>query len=406
MIKSTVRANGIIIFILLCGIYIVPEKTKVFCILAFAMLMIHLWFNRYLILINKNQLVLWGIFVLFGTGMSLANRLNLNTALEFAVTLVMGALLGNVYMREEVRQSVIQAVVMVTIVTLIGCILQFATPNLLSLITNMTLGANKYYYFKDFISYGALVGFSYQTGVTGYYLALLAGFVFCIYLNIDRKKMVYRLLALILFSGVYLLILLTRKRSQLLAVLVLAIVLYAIYNRKNALKIIVISGVLLIGAILMLEYTTVGQSIINRSIGAGASLSGRERIYSILIDNFKRNPLFGNGFGYTLRSVQNYRNGHNVYLQVLSENGIIGLSLYLVIIISYLKQAYKVLKYVDGKSRSSRNCTFCLYIEGLFVLNGMFGNPLYDVFPVIVFMLASGVINSQLRDAEYCYRKG
>lgn len=392
------KLTGLIVFFLLCGIYIVPEKTRVICIATFALLALQFLYNRYLIVINKNQLVLWFLFIFLGTGMSLINRLSLNTSLEFTITIILGALLGNVYMNEETRNFAVKAVLYVSIIAVMGCVLQYVAPSILSQITNITLGASKYYYYKDFLSYGALVGFSYQTGVTGYYLALLAGFIFCTFLNADQNKKGIKVILLFLFIGVYFLILLTRKRSQLLAVLVMAIILYAIYNRKNALKILVISGVLLLGAALVLEYTTVGQTIINRSIGADASLSGREYIYSVLFENFKNNPILGNGFGYTIKSVQNFTNGHNVYLQVLSENGIVGLGLYLGLLVTYLRQAYRLLRHITDGGSISINCAFCLFVEGLFVLNGMFGNPLYDVFPIIVFMLASGVINSQLRD--------
>ena len=400
MASKSSKFTGIIVFFLLCGIYIVPENTRALCICVFVLRVMQFIYNRYLVFINTKQLVLWFLFILFGTSMSLLNGLNLNISLEFSIVIILGTLFGNTYMKEDVRKSIITAVVVVAMVVLLGCLLQFVAPDILSQITNVTLGTSKYYYFKDFLSYGALVGFSYQTGVTGYYLAVLAGFVFCVYLNIGRNKKSAKIFTLVIFCSIYLLILLTRKRSQLLAVLILVIFLYAIYNKKNVIKILVISSALLIGVILMLEYTTVGQTILNRSVGVNASLSGREYIYSVMIDNFKKRPLLGNGFGYTLKSVHKFTNGHNVYLQVLSENGIIGLGLYLGLLIMYLKQAYMLLKRTTKGGSMSRDSAFCLFIEGLFVLNGVFGNPLYDVFPVIVFLMVSGVVQSQLRDLE------
>lgn len=398
MKKSSSKFLGIVVFVLLCGIFIVPEKTKIICILALAMLMVQFFIgNRNMRITNQSVILLWILFLIIGAMMSLINGLNLNTAIEFAISIFIGGIIGNVYINEPSRKAIIKAIFLVAVVALVGSVMQITVPGILSKITSTTLGPEKYYYFRDFTSYGALVGFSYQTGVNGFYLAVLAGMVFCYFLQLKPNQSFCRLVTIILFVGVYALVLLTKKRSQLLTVLLLVIALYVIYNRKNALKVLTISGILILGAAVILVFTETGQTIIARTFGEGASLTGRDRIYPILWENFKRSPFFGNGFGYTLKTVKDFTNGHNVYLQVLSENGILGFGIYMGIIVSCLLQAYRLLKELIRAKEDSFLCSVCLYLEGLFVLNGMFGNPLYDVFPVIVFMIASGIVSSQLK---------
>lgn len=399
MIKVGNYLYGFSIFLLFGGIYLFPEKTKLITISACIIIMTCYIFNRYCKIININEALIWGLFLLLGSIMSICSGVGLSTALEFSITILVGQLLGAVYMDEKKRAIIIKAIIIVTVIVLIGCIMQLIAPSILASITRKTLGNVKYMYFSDFISYGALVGFSYQTGVTGYYLAILDGLLLCFLLGKRNKSKIYISIILILYMGTYILILLTGKRSQLLAVMILSVLLVALHNKKHFFKILSVMIFLLIGAYVLLNFTSAGQTIIKRSTGANPT-SSRNLIYNILLENFAKSPIFGNGFGYTLNTVHNFTNGHNIYLQVLSENGITGLILFIWLLLLYGKQAFKIAKYYIGTNSDSCVAPFVIYIQGLFVLNGLTGNPLYDVFPIILFIMSSGMAESMLLDTK------
>lgn len=388
---------GFLVFFLLCGQYILPEKTKIITILSFVMIIINLFIRKRFLLINKNQIILWIAFWVLGCVISILSLSIISQeAIEFGISIVIGLSLGGIYASQDKRNIMLKAIFAVCVVTVLGCFLQLFVPGLLLKINRITLGEEKYYYFLDFFSYRALTGFSFQTGITGYYLAVMEGFILTYILG-QKKKRIYNIMAIVAFVVVYIFILLTMKRSQLLAVMLLSLFFFCIYNKKHAVKAIVASIILLAAGYLLLFHTATGQAIIVKSLGDNP-LSGRDVIYRILFGNFLNNPIFGNGFGYTLRTVEHFRNGHNIYLQVLSENGIIGFLLYFGLIYFYLKQALKLFFSCLRKKTNSTASALCLYIELLFVLNGFFGNPLYDVYPLIIFLIVSGIVKSSILD--------
>ena len=59
--------------------------------------------------------------------------------------------------------------------------------------------------------------------------------------------------------------------------------------------------------------------------------SGRFELWGEAINNFFRNPIIGIGTGQTPAYSLTRMGTHNLYLQILGENGIIGFSLFLVI---------------------------------------------------------------------------
>ncbi len=77
----------------------------------------------------------------------------------------------------------------------------------------------------------------------------------------------------------------------------------------------------------------------SKSISAG-TLNGRTVIWAASIDQWSTSPIIGTGIGsiaYMLSSAHvEYNSAHNTFIQVLTETGIIGLSLYLMLIVSML----------------------------------------------------------------------
>ena len=85
------------------------------------------------------------------------------------------------------------------------------------------------------------------------------------------------------------------------------------------------------------------------------------------------------GFGYSL---------FEGVKKAISENGIIGLALLIVIFIYNITVSFRLLKKSDDK----KVVAICLYIQGYFLGLGLIGNPLYDVYPLIIYMICTGII--------------
>ncbi len=392
---------GIFLFIFYGGIYICPERIKFFAFF-YTVFLIWYYFWRYKDSIRISiQWLPWYVFLILGfiATVTVGNG-KIEDAAEFVVAVIIGLLSGCVYVNEKDRGSQIHALKWIGIVALIGCGLQIFASNLLMTINQITLGSEKYIMFHNFFSWGYMVGFSYQTGVTGYYLTILEIIIISHYFTEIRKKR--KIQELLLFMFIYGLILMTGKRSELLAIFIITISMVCIFNRKKRAKILFTALICVFGLSIIMFLTPMGQRMIDRTLSN--PLTGRMRIYSVLLEYAKNHPLLGSGFGSTLETVKDFTNGHNIYLQVLMENGVVGFVILVLIISINLSQALKILFWRLREHKKDFIVTVCVGIQMHFILTGFIGNPLYDVFPLVEYLIVTGIIYSISVERKYLIR--
>lgn len=396
--KIKINAYGVILFSFLAGLYLVPEYIKLisiaftFLLLAIAILNVS---DKYRIRVT---FFLWAAFILIGLIVCIIEGVaDISDALEFIISILIGLLTQLLYVKSRTRNALVAAIGAVSVVAVIGCVLQLVAPGILFKINAITLGEEKYKLFYDFQSWGRLVGFSYQTGVTGYYLGIFSGFVLCNLLFNKSNGKIKKFLLFASFIVSYVFILLTAKRSVLLLVAGLTYLILCYYYKKHFLKIVGLTICIAVGLLILLNFTEMGRDLLERSFGSGA-LSGRDKIYSQLWVLIKERPILGHGFGSTLNLIKDFTNGHNIYLQVFSENGIVGLILLLTVLIINLRASLFVLKRCSAEDK--RNVVICIYLQLFFILMGVIGNPLYDVYPLIIYMVAAGIIQNFYHDIK------
>lgn len=123
-------------------------------------------------------------------------------------------------------------------------------------------------------------------------------------------------------------------------------VLYWLFTYRKASFLIKGSFITLFIASLITVFALAPQKSIDRILSSGQSIStgtlnNRTVIWGASIEQWKKAPIIGNGvgsLGYVLSSLHvEYNSAHNTYLHILTENGIVGLLLYLllILIISY-----------------------------------------------------------------------
>lgn len=192
-----------------------------------------------------------------------------------------------------------------------------------------------------------------------------------------------------LFKGYFLLsililvsIILTISRGAYIALIVSLILffLYLILNRKKEnyqnklfgiVIILTVSIVLSLGMIYRLNGKSSGENFLEHSIVENAQEDGsandRLTTYKIAYDLFKSQPVFGNapgGFGVLTKKSdesvkeKGYGTVNNEYLEILAENGLIGLILFLLFLGFYFVEIWPNFK--------SRNESNKLMIVGLF----------------------------------------
>src|SRR5699024_9890163 len=131
--------------------------------------------------------------------------------------------------------------------------------------------------------------------------------------------------------------------------------------------------------------------------------SRRSELWEHAWNLFLNNPLKGIGWGEFKETVigsvteHTEMETHNIYLQLLSETGLIGTSIILIpIILTYLYTT-KVMRYISqNKNIFSKKWIFIIYfstfIQTFFLLYGLTGNPLYDFNYIIMYFLSCSMI--------------
>lgn len=256
--------------------------------------------------------------------------------------------------------------------------------------------------FKDFskeliyqFEHGQVAGFTQHYSTNATYL--LQGIVFeCYYLDFNIKKErknIFNWIILILNFGA---ILLTGKRAQLFFGIISIMATFLIENRGKNIEIIKkwykqigIAAIFMILIVTCIPpfrgaITKTYDSLMNKDI-----FLTRKPMNDLAIEKFVESPVFGKGWGAykyyyhneLINQERSYMDAHNIYLQLLSEIGIVGSVMFIGAIVIILRKILKAQKNVDIKDK--RYIYILLAYQIYILLEGMIGNPIYDI-PVLI----------------------
>ena len=257
-----------------------------------------------------------------------------------------------------------------------------------------------------------IAGRGYRSGLTSHYstngmlieLGLLSSFSL---LSSNEKKHK-------IFFGVYLLALvLTTKRAHLFFGLAACMTGYWFSSRNKSISkrmkyVLLIVLLLVIWYIAAQFFPDLGRTLVRFEITEDTL---RQSYRIICIELFQQHPLLGNGWeaftnylygtylGDSLVSWENTtQNAHNVYFQVLAEQGFIGEILFLAaVLITFLYSVKKLLQInqVESQDTDRSSDLICLRltiaIQTFFILYCLTGNPLYDNIIYIPLFLSFGI---------------
>lgn len=168
-----------------------------------------------------------------------------------------------------------------------------------------------------------------------------------------EKKQIKRVITIIVIAALVYLLFLTKARTSILMLAVLA---YALLSKKVAKKHIVLSDFVIISPIIFV-YVYMGLAdtqLSNLEILGKKLFSGRQRVFREALDSFT-DKFFGN------LTYFNFQNSHNALLTILVNIGVIGLVLYLVFTIFSFNRFYNNCK---GKNQ----IVVSLIILALFIM--------------------------------------
>lgn len=130
--------------------------------------------------------------------------------------------------------------------------------------------------------------------------------------------------------------------------------------------------------------------------------SGRTNLWSWAIELYHHNPWLGIGWGdYRTTVVGNATlrdelDVHNIFLQLLCENGIVGLSLFSLVFVSFWRLTKKLYRFCRNSADPVFSSMvpvlyFSLAYQLFFLLYGITGNTLYDQHYQIMYFMSCGM---------------
>lgn len=136
---------------------------------------------------------------------------------------------------------------------------------------------------------------------------------------------------------------------------------------------------------------------IKKFLREDTTLSGRTFLFALAIQLFKTSPIFGIGWaryrtytrGVLSSNLNNTYDAHNVYLQVLSETGIVGLVFYVIALIAAMIPGARKLKESIRNNDEGRRPVLELgmFLQLFYLFYSLSGNPLYDYTFFVVYFI-------------------
>lgn len=353
-------------------------------------------------------LILFYVYVLVNNNISISNGSGLIWFVQFFCTIIF-VLIVLSYSNQYWTNTTL------SVISFFGLLYSFATiifwliPSLYEIV----------YPFLRSMSSSQITEAGYKSGLTihystnGMYIAL--GFLASGCLALDRKNKRWCYAAIICLLA----LVLTSKRAHLAFGLAAFGVSYLIYNSNKKVssfgKLLLVS-VSAVVALYIISFVNADILDVFARFGEMSkddTMNGRSGFYALCIDMFRANQLTGQGWGsYTVyfnQTVDGARyvadgfktmNAHNVFLQVLAEEGLIGFvllfgTLFAVLFITIF-QLFKLNHLLSScHNVVLNNCRTLLAASAgfqlFFLMYCCTGNPLYDMQMYIPFIFALGI---------------
>ena len=273
-------------------------------------------------------------------------------------------------------------------------LLQPLTPEIVEQVTKLfSYNASDYVVMKAWTRNGWYSGLFPDRAPAAFYCSVLVGIgLYYVYKNYKRKDTFFaRFIGIaIVIIGIYG-ILLTAKRGLLLGTLIAAFITYMTYkkvNREPIWKICVTVGIICVVTWLVFSNMEATQIMLMRFFDNDNMMTGRGDIYSNIYKYIWSSPIIGTGTAsaFSLLGI----GGHNIYLTVLMENGIIGFTFFFLALVYSLCKTIALASEMGRLNRKERLpfLMFSLFIQVFFLIYGMSGNPLYDNYILYFYLFA------------------
>lgn len=356
--------------------------------------------------INKKNFIIWQILFMY---LLLNSSFNFPSSLLYLLLYVVGYMLIKKRMGNKDFIFIFKFLKYISIILAISILVQVFMPEAF-----YRFAKNWFYYSNQYdqvVYLGTYVkqysGIFYEVSFSAIILAIgiLIQYVEMIY---EEKNIIKKI---IFVSILYFSIILTGKRSFILIVPFLMLVLYFIYNATR-IKISTFLISIIIILVILWKFDDILTLIINilgKNTTNGIELSSREKFWNLGFNMFKSNPIIGQGINsydifFNNSGIRNikyeFAGAHNSYIQLLAEIGIIGFLLYIGGILISLKNAfyYLISKNNSATINDKKNIAISISVLLLLLCYGFTGNVLYQPQQLITFFLFISIIENTINN--------
>jgi len=214
------------------------------------------------------------------------------------------------------------------------------------------------------------IGFGRRIGLT-----IICGL--CLLLTQQRGKFKNMVAMTLPFLGI--LLLLSGARGPIISfIMVILLLLIIIKKKRNKRSVLIMGSTCLILLLLLLPFfgdSETRDKIFNRfmHMGSDKNVLGRFALYRSAIELFSRHSLIGVGVGgYSqIVSLDVRLYPHNIFLEIMAELGIVGISIFILILFSNIRLYKHLLKVIPTRSSGNTFVYFSFLILIFGILNAM-----------------------------------
>lgn len=337
-------------------------------IIQIALLFLVFKWNKLKIYKDTKIWLIYLVFILLNSFTSQDIYQSLRFSVMFILVLINKILLENITGWER---KTVQVMYYASFIHVLATILQFINPEIMSKIIRLMLSPSDYITNQELLLTGGHAGITAQTGVNAFYISIFIILSF-IKIKYENNKIIKSILMFIAFIALFL----TAKRSFLIFSLMLFGIYYLFKEEKHKVtKITKFLGMIIICFIgfEIIKKIGVADLMIDKTqnLKAHSDLTnGRSILWIKTIEMFWKYPIFGCGIDTISLLIGEYT--HNMYIQLLAETGIIGITLFIVAAIYNLKVS------ITKRKILNHSCLdISIYIQALFLFYGFTGNPIY-----------------------------
>lgn len=263
--------------------------------------------------------------------------------------------------------------------------------------------------YKDFLSNIEntiyIAGIPGSVAYTAGYISFSIGSIVCFNLSQNKLNIPYKIL---MYSLLIFALFLTTKRAHILFTFLSIIMIYYFLNKNlgylHLLKKFIILF-LIMSLLIYIFFTLFPESgIFQRFSSTLESLkyrddisSGRTSLYETAWNLFLSSPIIGIGWGLYSTAGNENLSAHSNYLQILSETGAVGLTLFIIAITAtWLITKRKLNKALASAENSDyiSLLAYSLYIQTFFILYGFTGSIFYYHGFILIYFFATSMIYS------------